>query len=218
MLLGSLYVAAGAVLLATPLGIAVALFGRFYAPAVLAQGYRGLMELLAGIPSVVFGFWGLMVIVPAIGRWVPPGASVLAGVLVLALMILPLVALTADAALAKVPVHYLRSATALGVSRWGMIRRIALPVALPGILSGVVLQSGRALGETMAVLMVCGNVVQLPGSWFEPVRTLTANIALEMAYATGTHRTALFVSGLLLLLLTIALVGLAERFRRLRHD
>ena len=218
MLLGSLFVAGGAVLLATPMGIIVALFGQFYAPPTVARLYRGLMELLAGVPSVVFGFWGLVVLVPFISRLAPPGASLLAGALVLALMILPLVALTADAALASVPQQYMRGAAAMGLSRWGTIRHITLPVATPGILSGVVLQTGRALGETMAVLMVCGNVVQVPSSWFEPVRTLTANIALEMSYAVDQHRTALFVSGLLLLLLTITLVVVANYFRRMQHE
>lgn len=205
MILGSLYVAGGAILLAAPLGIATALYSQFYAPKPLARLYRGLMELLAGIPSVVFGLWGLVVLVPWIASWAPPGASVLAGILVLALMILPLVALTSDEALKRVPVHYINSAMAMGLSRWGIIRRIALPVAMPGVLSGIILQTGRALGETMAILMVCGNVVQVPSSWFQPVRTLTANIALEMAYAVDQHRAALFVSGLLLLLVTVGL-------------
>lgn len=210
MLMGSLYVATGAVILATPLGIIVAIFGQFYAPARLARLYHGMIELLAGIPSVIFGLWGLTVLVPWITGWAPPGASVFAGIIVLAMMILPLVVLTSDGALAKVPPDYLRSAQALGLSRWGMISRIALPVAMPGILSGVVLQSGRALGETMAILMVTGNVVQLPTNWFQPVRTLTANIALEMSYALGDHRLALFISGLLLLLITVVLVAAAH--------
>jgi len=214
MLAGSLYVAIGAVLLATPLGIAVAIFGQYYAPPVIARGYRAMMELLAGIPSVVFGFWGLTILVPWILRWAPPGASVLAGIIVLAIMILPLVVLTTDVSFEKVPSSYLRSAQALGLSRWGMIYRIVMPVAIPGIISGVVLQSGRALGETMAVLMVTGNVVQLPSSLLQPVRTLTANIALEMAYAVDSHRLALFVSGLLLVLITLGLGLLATYFNR----
>lgn len=214
MLVGSLYVAAGAVFLATPLGVAVAIFGRFYAPPMLARLYRAMMELLAGIPSVVFGFWGLTILVPWILVWAPPGASVLAGIIVLAIMILPLVVLTTDVSLEKVPSSYLRSAQALGLSRWGMICRVVMPVAMPGILSGVVLQAGRALGETMAILMVTGNVVQLPSSLFQPVRTLTANIALEMAYAVDSHRLALFVSGLLLVLITVSLVFVAHRFNQ----
>ena len=217
MLVGSLFVAFGAVIVAAPLGVAVAVFGQYYAPKVIRRFYNAVIELLAGIPSVVFGFWGLTVLVPLINNWVAPGASVLAGVIVLAMMILPLVVLTADAALSKVPSSYLRSAHALGLSHWGIIQRIALPVAMPGIISGVILQTGRALGETMAILMVTGNVVQLPSSWFEPVRTLTANIALEMSYAVGDHRVALYVSGLLLLLITAVLVLIAHQVKGKRY-
>jgi len=210
MLLGSLYIAIGAVALAAPLGIVVAIFGQFYAPVLLGKVYRGMVELLSGIPSVVYGFWGLTVLVPWITNWVPPGTSVLAGIIVLAMMVLPLVVLTADSAISNVPRDYIRSAQALGLARWGIIYRLVLPVALPGILSGIMLQSGRALGETMAILMVTGNVVQLPEGLFKPVRTLTANIALEMAYAVDSHRVALFISGLLLLLMTVFIVSIAH--------
>ncbi len=214
MLWGTLAATAGAVLLAAPLGVLSAVFCRHYAPPVLARSYRRLIELLAGIPSVVYGFWGLVVLVPLIARIRPPGASLLAGILVLALMILPTVALTADAALASVPRRYLRGAAALGLGRWATLAGVVLPAARSGIATGVILAAGRALGETMAVLMVCGNVVQVPESLFAPVRTLTANIALEMAYALGDHRSALFVSGLLLLVLVSALVLAAEATSR----
>lgn len=172
------------------------------------------METLAGIPSVVYGLWGLMVLVPAIARIGPPGQSVLAGVLVLALMILPTIALVSDAALGAVPETHLRGAAAAGLSRWAIVRSIALPSARSGILTGTLLGTGRALGETMAVVMVTGNVVQVPDSLLAPVRTLTANIALEMAYATDAHRAALFVSGLVLALLTIGLVAAVDRIER----
>ncbi len=214
MLWGTLAATAGAVLLAAPLGVLSAVFSRHVAPPVLGRTYRRLIELLAGIPSVVYGFWGLVVLVPLIARLEPPGASLLAGILVLALMILPTVALTADAALEAVPRRYLRGAAALGLGRWATLAGVALPAARSGIATGVLLATGRALGETMAVLMVCGNVVQVPDSFFAPVRTLTANIALEMAYATGDHRSALFVTGLLLLILVSALVWLAEAILR----
>jgi len=125
-------------------------------------------------------------------------------------MILPTVALMADAALTNVPAHYLRGAAALGLSRWGTIRGVVFPAAKSGIVTGVILQTGRAIGETMAILMVCGNVVQTPSRIFDPIRTLTANIALEMAYAGGDHRSALFVSGLILLALIVVLVSVAE--------
>ncbi len=217
MLSGTLYAAAGALLLATPLGIASALFIAYYASLRTAGIYRRLVELLAGIPSVVFGFWGLTTLVPLINQLHPPGASLLAGILILTLMILPTIALTAHAALLGVPDEYLRGAAALGISRWGIIRGVALPSAKTGIVAGVMLAAGRAIGETMAVLMVTGNVVQHPGSLFDPVRTLAANIALEMAYAMDNHRAALFVSGLTLMLLVMALSGMAGWLARSRH-
>lgn len=210
MLVGTLSVTLGALILASPLGLLAAIFSRYYAPPLLASGFRRILELLAGIPSVIYGFWGLVTLVPLIAAWHPPGASVLAASIVLGIMILPLIALSADASLAQVPPEYWQGAAALGLTRWASIRHIALPVAGPGILAGVILQTGRALGETMAVLMVVGNVVQLPSSWFEPARTLTANIALEMAYATGDHRTALFASGLLLLVTAALMVAMAS--------
>ena len=209
MLSGTLFASIGALFLAIPLGIASAIFIVYYASPRLALWYRRLIELLAGIPSVVFGFWGLTTLVPLINQWHPPGASLLAGILVLTLMILPTIALTAYAAFSAVPNEYMRSAVALGLSRWGMIRGVVFPAARTGIVAGVILAAGRALGETMAVLMVAGNVVQHPESLFDPIRTLAANIALEMAYAMGDHRAVLFVSGLMLMLLVMTLSGLA---------
>ena len=158
---------------------------------------------------MVYGFWGLTTLVPLINQLHLPGASLLAGILVLTLMILPTVALTAHAALLAVPADYLRGAAALGMSRWGMIRGVALPSAKMGIVAGIILAAGRAIGETMAVLMVTGNVVQHAASLFNPIRTLAANIALEMPYAMGDHRAALFVSGLTLMLLVMMLWGVA---------
>ncbi|NEP55597.1 MAG: phosphate ABC transporter permease subunit PstC [Symploca sp. SIO2G7] len=210
MLWGTLLVTAGAVLVAAPLGIFSAVFCQYYAPPLIAGFYRRLIELLAGIPSVVYGFWGLVVLVPLIGSLQPPGTSLLAGIAILAIMILPTIALTADASFAKVPPEYLNGAAALGLSRWGTIRGVVFPAAKSGLFTGLILGTGRAIGETMAVLMVCGNVVQTPKSLFEPMRTLTANIALEMAYATGNHRSALFVSGLLLMTIIVLLVATAE--------
>ena len=212
MLAGTVWAALGAVLVATPLGLLAAVFSRFYAPGALARPFRRAVELLAGIPSVVYGFWGLTVLVPFIRRLEPPGPSLLAGVLVLAIMILPTVALTADAAFAAVPRSHFQAAAALGLTRGRAIVSVAIPAARGGIWTGVLLQTGRALGETMAVLMVCGNIVRYPSSVFDPVRTLTANIALEMGYAAGDHRSALFFTGLVLLALVSVLVVLAERF------
>ncbi|BAZ10851.1 phosphate ABC transporter, permease protein PstC [Calothrix sp. NIES-4071] len=210
MLLGTILAMGGSVLIATPIGIISAVFLQFYAPPYVAGLYRRTIELLAGIPSVVYGFWGLVVLAPLIGKIHPPGPSLLAGIAILTVMILPTVALVSHASLAKVPVSYIQGATALGLSRWATIRKVVLPAAKSGLFTGLILETGRAIGETMAILMVCGNVVQVPKSIFDPIRTLTANIALEMAYATGDHRSALFVSGLVLMGLITLLVGVAE--------
>lgn len=214
MIAGSIAVTAGAVLIAAPFGVLSAVFVHFYAPASIAGVYRRVIELLGGIPSVVYGFWGLTVLVPLILAIQPPGQSLLAGILVLAIMIVPLMALSADAAIGSVPRDLLRAAAALGMSRATVIRTVVLPHARAAFISGGILQTGRAIGETMVVVMVCGNVVRMPGSLFDPVRTLTANIALELAYALGDHRSALFVTGLLLMGVVIALVAAAEVMNR----
>ena len=208
---GSILATAGAIVLAAPLGLASALFCQFYAPPMVATLYRRLIELLAGIPSVVYGFWGLVVLTPVIRAWQPPGQSLLAAMVILALMVLPTMALLAEAGLRGVPRAYLHGAAALGLSRWATIRGVALPAARGAIATAVVLATGRAFGETMAVLMVSGNVVQVPATVFDPVRVLTANIALELGYALDHHRSALFVSGLLLMTVTAVLVAAAHR-------
>ncbi|MBL4846396.1 MAG: phosphate ABC transporter permease subunit PstC [Planctomycetes bacterium] len=210
MLVGTVLVTAGAVLTATPLGIMAAIFCNHYAPAFVARPYRRMIELMSGIPSVVYGFWGLVTLVPLIAQVEPPGTSLLAGIMILTVMILPTVTLFADSSIGRVSEEYTRGAAALGLTRWATVCHVVLPAARPGIVAGVFLATARAIGETMAVLMVCGNVVKTPGSLFDPVRTLTANIALEMAYAMGDHRSALFVTGLVLFLLIVALVWGAE--------
>ncbi|HLA39099.1 MAG TPA: phosphate ABC transporter permease subunit PstC [Candidatus Glassbacteria bacterium] len=211
MLWASLAVMLGAVLLAGPLGLGCAIFISFYARGILQRSFRLLLSLLSGLPSVVLGLWGLTVLVPLITQWRPPGASLFAAMLVLALMILPTVALTSAAALSGVPAELLAGAAALGLRRRAQVLGVAVPAARSRIGSGLLLAMARALGETMAVLMVAGNVVQYPRSLFEPVRVLTANIALEMAYASGAHRAGLFASGLLLTLVVLLLAWLAAR-------
>ncbi|WP_299487522.1 phosphate ABC transporter permease subunit PstC [Acaryochloris sp. IP29b_bin.137] len=211
MVMGTLGVTVGAVLVATPLGLLSAVFCQYYAPTGVAQLYRRLIELLAGIPSVVYGLWGLVVLVPLIAKVQPPGSSLLAGTLILALMILPTIALVTDASLASLPPSYWHGSAALGLGTWATVQGICLPAIRSGLLTAVMLATARALGETMAVLMVCGNVVQVPDSIFAPVRTLTANIALEMAYALDLHRSALFASGLVLMLVVTGLVVVTDR-------
>lgn len=218
MLVATALTTAGAMLIATPLGVGSAVFGRFYAPPAMAPWYRRLVELLAGIPSVVYGVWGLVVLVPLLAELGGSGQSLLAATLILALMILPTIALTAEAALRAVPDEQIQAGAALGLGRWAIARRVALPAARGGIGAGLMLATARALGETMAVLMVAGNVAEMPDSIVAPVRTLTANIALEMGYATSEHRSVLFVSGLVLMAAVGALVFSAERFRGGRRD
>jgi phosphate transport system permease protein len=212
MLLGSALVTLGAVVLAAPFGLALAITAQYLASSRVGLALRIAMGVLAGIPSVVFGLWGLTVLVPLLAAWQAPGTSLLAAAIVLAIMILPTIALTSGAALAAVPAEHWQGAAALGLSRSTTILDVALPAARAGVLSGIVLAVARALGETMAVLMVAGNVVQVPSSVFDPVRVLTANIALEMAYAAGQHRAALFVSGLALVAAVLLLTWRARRY------
>lgn len=214
MVVGSLLVALLAMAISLPIALASVLFVHSSSLPWLVIVYRRAVELLAGIPSVVFGLWGLVVVVPLLGQLQAPGTSILAGALVLALMILPTIALLADSALRAVPDELRRGGLALGLSPWRVVLRIQLLQARSGVIAGAILGLGRALGETMVVLMVCGNVVQLPTSVMQPIRTLTANIALEMAYAGGLQRSALFVSGLLLIALVIALVWSAHQLGR----
>jgi len=195
MLVGSAAVTLGALILAAPIGVSAAMATRSLLPRWAAIVVRRSFELLAGVPSVVLGFWGLVVIVPIVAQLRAPGASLAAGAVVLAVMILPTIGLTADAALARVPAEHRQAAAACGCSRMGILLHVSLPQAWPGIATGVVLATGRAIGETMVVLMVCGNIAQLPTSVFDPVRTLTATIGLEMAYAMDVHRAALFACG-----------------------
>ena len=208
MLIGSLAICVGSLCVTFPLGVGAAIFVNFYCPPFAQSGFRRLLEILSGIPSVVFGLWGIAVVVPWVAEVSPlgQGQSLLAGIVIVSMMTVPLMAFAVDSALKNVPGQYIRAAAALGIERRAIIWLIALPAARVGILTGGILQIARALGETMAVLMVCGNVVKTPGSLFDPVRTLTANVALEMGYAEANHRSALFVSGLLLLLLVGCIV------------
>lgn len=210
MIWGTVFVMTGAIIIATPLGILSAIFINYYAPNPLSILYRRLLELLAGIPSVVYGFWGLVVLVPLIRVIEPPGQSLLAGILILSIMVLPTIALISDSSFRNVPSEYTLGAAALGLSKFSTVREVIFPASKSGVFTGIVLAIGRAVGETMAVLMVCGNIVQVPDSLFAPVRTLTANIALEMAYATGNHLSSLFVSGLILAIIIFILTAVIE--------
>ena len=212
MIVGSLAATFGSLLLTAPLGIGAAVFLNFYAPQKIAWVFRRTIEVLAGIPSVVYGLWGISVLLPQIARYSPleQGQSLLAGILILTFMTIPTVVIAADAAIKSVPNSQLNAAAALGMGRRATVWSIVLPAARLGLISAVVLQVARAIGETMAVLMVCGSIVQVPRSVFEPVITLTANIALEMSYADGELRSVLFLTGLIALLLVAFLMALAN--------
>lgn len=199
MLAGSVAVACLAVFIAAPLGIAVAAWGLWYAPKWLARVSYKLMVIAAGMPSVVYGFWGLTVLVPALAETFGQGTNWLAASLVLALMVLPTIVLLSTALLAEAKERYGRGAAALGLSSATQVWKVAVPAVRCGLAASTVIALSRALGETMAVMMVAGNVPQFDMNPLAPVRTLTANIALEMAYALGRHRAALFASGLVLL-------------------
>lgn len=211
MAVASVASALGAVLIAGPVGIGAAVFCQYYCSPAWSSAFRQLLALFAGIPSVVFGFWGLVTLVPLIAEDNPPGASLFAGTLVLAMMILPTVALTAHAALGAVPPSFLAAGHALGLRRGTIVLKVALGAARNGILAGIVMSLGRALGETMAMLMVSGNIVQVPTSVFDSVRSLAANIALEMAYATGTHRSALYACGIALIVVVALSTLVSDR-------
>jgi len=210
ILIASVLLTFGSIFLALPLGLLTAILERFFLKGLFKIIFRRIIEIYTGIPSVIFGFWGLMKLVPFINDFHPPGQSLLSGILILSLMIFPIISLNIMASVEMSPKHFYRVSESLGISRATYIWKILLPSLKGQIFSSSLLAIGRALGETMAVLMVCGNIVQVPGHLFDPVRSLTANIALEMSYATGEHRSALFLSGLVLFLLTLFLYMLSS--------
>ena len=211
-LLSSVYGTAGAILLGVPVGFLTAVFLAKAAPPKLRAALSGAVSLLAGIPSVVYGLVGMMVLVPGIRELfhLPDGASLLAGILVLAVMILPSIVKVSVTALEAVPPEYEDASLALGATREETWFRVSVPAARSGIAAAVVLGVGRALGEAMAVIMVSGNVPNMP-SLFESVRFLTTAVASEMSYASGLQRQALF-SIALVLYLFILLINAALNF------
>ena len=209
MLVGSVYVTAGALVVGVPAGVLTAVYLSQFASGRLSTLLKGGIDLLAGIPSVVYGFFGLMVLVPFIrtemaGR----GLSLLAASVLLGIMILPTVVTVSKNALDAVPESYYQGAVSVGASHERAVFTVVVPAAASGILASVVLGVGRAMGETMAVVMVAGNQPQVPGSVFDGVRTLTANIVLEMGYAADLHRGALIATGVVLFVLVMLVCAL----------
>ncbi|MDD3706306.1 MAG: phosphate ABC transporter permease subunit PstC [Clostridiaceae bacterium] len=199
MIVGSLIVTAGALILGVPIGIGCAVFLAELAKPKIAGIIKPGIELLAGIPSVIYGLYGLVVIVPTIRKvFNNQGFSVLAGSIVLAIMILPTIINVSESAIRSVPLDYKEASLSLGSSHWQSIKNVIVPAARSGIIAGVILGMGRAIGETMAVIMIVGNSPIMPKSILSPVRTLTGNIGIEMGYASGEHQQALFATGIVL--------------------
>ncbi|HNP69688.1 MAG TPA: phosphate ABC transporter permease subunit PstC [Kouleothrix sp.] len=215
MIVGSLWLTFGSLLIGVPLGLAVAVFMVELAPPRLAVLMRPAIQLLAGIPSVIYGFIGLTLLAPLIRATLGgPGLSVLTGAIILGFMILPTIIAISEDAMRAVPLAIREGAVALGSSHWQVIIGVILPAARSGIIAGVILGMGRALGETMAVIMMIGNSLNIPVSPLQPATTLTSNIGLEMAYAGGDHRQALFGTGVVLFIFIMILNALATTFVR----
>lgn len=216
MILGSLYVTAGAIVIGVPVAVFTAVFLAFFCPVGLKKPFRAAIALMAGIPSVVYGFFGLTILVPFVRNVLgfQRGNTMLTASILLAVMILPTVVGVAEASLRSVPTSYYEGALALGATHAGSIFFTVLPAAKSGILTGIVLGIGRAIGETMAVIMVAGNQAVIPSSAAKGVRTLTANIVLEMGYASGLHREALIATGLVLFIfifiINVAIQGIKK--------
>lgn len=199
MIVGSLYVTAGAILLGVPTGILTAVFLARFCPQKLYRILKPAVDLLAGIPSVVYGFFGLMVIVPLIRNFFGgSGTSMLAACVVLGIMILPTIIGVSESAIRAVPESYYEGSLALGAGKERSVFKTVLPAAKSGIAAGVVLGIGRAIGETMAVIMVAGNQPVMPSGLLKGLRTLTANIVMEMGYAQDLHREALIATAVVL--------------------
>ncbi|OGQ82010.1 MAG: phosphate ABC transporter permease subunit PstC [Deltaproteobacteria bacterium RIFOXYA12_FULL_58_15] len=214
-IIGSLCITLGALLIGVPLGVACAVYLAEFSSPRWVNILKPAIELLAGIPSVVYGFLGVMWLAPLIRiRLGGPGLSILAASCVLAIMTLPTIVSISIDALQAVPKSYKQGSLALGATEWQTVWRVLFPAARAGILAGVILGMGRAIGETMAVIMISGNSTAIPHSALDSVRTLTANIAIEMGYATGEHRQALFATGVILFFFIMILNGAALRFAR----
>jgi len=215
MIVGSLWLTFGSLVIGVPLGLAVAIFMVELAPPQLALVMRPAIQLLAGIPSVIYGFIGLTLLAPLIrATFGGPGLSVLTGAIILGFMILPSIIAISEDAMRAVPSAIREGAVALGSTHWQVITGVILPTARSGIIAAVILGMGRALGETMAVIMMIGNSLDIPLSPLQPATTLTSNIGLELAYASGAHREALFATGVVLFIFIMILNGLATAFVR----
>lgn len=220
MIVGSCYVTAGAILIGVPIGTMTSVFMTYYCPKKIYKPLKAATELLAGIPSVVYGFFGLIVIVPAIRNFelafhiAGKGNCVLTASMILGIMILPSIIGVCESALRAVPQSYYEGSLAQGATKERTIFKVMLPAAYSGVLAGIVLGIGRAIGETMAVVMIAGNQTKIPSSIFRGVRTMTANIVMEMGYATGLHREALIATGVVLFVFILFINALVAAIKK----
>lgn len=200
MIMGSIYVTAGAILIGVPIGILTSVFMASYCPKKVYRFLKSAIDLLAGIPSVVYGFFGLMMLVPLIRDLFHKGngSSILSASILLGIMILPTIIGVTESAIRAVPSNYYEGSLALGATKERSLFFVVLPAAKSGLIAGVVLGIGRAIGETMAVVMVAGNQARMPAGILRGVRTMTSNIVLEMGYAADLHREALIATGVVL--------------------
>ena len=199
MIVGSIYVTAGAIVIGVPVGLLCAIYLSRFCPKGIYRVLKPAVELMAGIPSIVYGFFGLMVIVPVIQELTgTSGKSLLTASILLGIMILPTIISVAESSLNAVPDSYYEGALALGATHERSVFATILPAAKSGVMSGVILGVGRAIGETMAVIMIAGNQPIMPSGLLKGLRTMTANIVLEMGYASGLHREALIATGVVL--------------------
>lgn len=221
MIVGSICVTAGAVLIGVPLGLMTAVFLVYYCPKKLYALLKGATELMAGIPSVVYGFFGLMILVPFVREFFKGrgnGSSILTAAVLLGIMILPTIIGVTESALRAVQPQYYEGALALGATHERSIFRIVIPAAKSGVTAGIALGIGRAIGETMAVIMVTGNQARMPNGILKGIRTLTANIVIEMGYATGLHRDALIATAVVLFIFILIINFAVSLLKGKRKD
>jgi phosphate transport system permease protein len=216
LIVGSLLVTAGACAIAVPIGVMSALYISEIAPKGVRDVLKSFVELMAAVPSVVIGFVGMVTLVPLVRNVfdIPTGLTAFSGSVMLAFMAMPTIITISEDAIRSVPWSYKEGALALGATKWQTIHRIVLRAAMPGIIAAIMLGIGRVVGETMAVMMITGNAAHIPGSIFEPVRTMTATIAAEMGETVrgGMHYRSLFAIGLVLFLITFVVNFVADLF------
>ncbi len=199
MIMGSLYVTFGSILIGVPIGILTSIYMAFYCPEKIYRFLKPAVNLMAGIPSIVYGFFALMVMVPmAINMGLGNGMNILTASILLGIMILPTIIGLSESSLRSVPIHYYQGSVALGATHELSIMKVVVPAAKSGILASVILGIGRSIGETMAVILIAGNQARMPRGLTKGIRTMTANIVLGMAYAAGQHREALIATGVVL--------------------